>query len=335
MMVDSCWRDLNRLPKNGDVGTRVLSSNGSRQIDEALVTAHFARWTPLNGILLTSPAWRRYYPPVRHLKLRQRIRRSTARIHTWAGTAWLLLGLISGLSSLTNGEVLSPLSGALLLLGAVLLYERQVLVSQKHALFERALFFAFLRDREDVRLVLWIVLFIAVLAFGGQEVLVARLGEAGFLAAFGLDSTVSWRDGYRLFTGPMIHADFGHFLANLAMALIIMPLAFVLSSAGLTALVFLVANAVGGWLQLQLGSGAYQYYLGASAGVLSLYAFAFAVSLYRPRSLPPGLGVVLFGVALVSILAAEGLINSAATIAHVAGVAVGLLAGCLWARGPL
>ncbi len=179
------------------------------------------------------------------------------------------------------------------------------------------------------------VLFIAVLTFGGQELLIASLGEARFLTAFALDSTVAWGDGYRLFTGPMIHADFGHFVTNLAMALIIFPLAFVLSSAGLTALVFLVANAVGGWLQLQLGSGAYQYYVGASAGVLSLYTFVFAVSLHRPRSMPPGFGVVLLGIAVVSILAAEGLIKSAATIGHVAGAAIGILVGSLWARRSL
>lgn len=328
-MFPARWRAISRLPRNPDRVLALRRSGTTAALDLAALSTTFVRWTPFNAELLGSPAWRHFMPPVRQLGVRRDATRRANRLYLIGAIGWLGISLFDLLASVSSGRV-SFLAIALLLLSALFFQERKLLSSHRYPLFERALYFDYLRNNARVRVGTAVLLLIGLGVFGLQRMLEAHIGGLEQLALVaGMDAESMLREPYRLVVGPLIHANATHVLGNLALLACVAPVVVNLRSTAYLVLVFVAASAIGGMLQLKFGIAGYRYYFGVSAGIFALILLAYGQALRTPRCLPVGFDLTLLSVAAVSLLAAEALTPTSATIAHLTGALIGLGAGWL------
>ncbi|MBP9148221.1 MAG: rhomboid family intramembrane serine protease, partial [Rhodoferax sp.] len=133
------------------------------------------------------------------------------------------------------------------------------------------------------------------------------------------------KSGHSLLTVPFLHANTPHFLGNLTLLAFIMPIVAALVGARGAIAVMLMGCFAGAYAQMWLGSDG-DAHVGASAGILGLYAYITSLSLLRKISLPKGFVWAIASVAMATVLGAGVFSNNVANAAHL----MGLLIGVFW-----
>ncbi len=156
--------------------------------------------------------------------------------------------------------------------------------------------------------------------------LVRMAGGDAAVQAAGLVKPAVWKgEGWRLLTGPLLHANVVHIWMNAAALWGVGPLVEVHARRGALPLVFLASMLGGSLLSLFLLPDATS--VGASGGIMGVIGFLGVLALRRRDHLPPGFFQgILLSIAATAVLGlvAIQLIDNAA---HLGGLLTGALLG--------
>lgn len=248
----------------------------------------------------------------------------------WRAFAFACAGaVLLYLAFATRRLELLGMGGGAVGLALVLGIDASFLGRSQSALEDRLRFLHWCEADDGVRRLRLLVLAFLATIGGGQLVAQEFLGGMPALwEAFGLVyDRVSIGEGWRFLTGPLLHYDVAHFVVN--GVLLLMLSGFVRAAAPrLAAPAFLLACAFAALAQFFLGGRAFDNFGGISGGV---YAW-FGLAAGRGDRLPPGVPLLLLGLAVVCIASTEVISAHAATTAHGAGLLVGIGMGWV-ARG--
>lgn len=204
---------------------------------------------------------------------------------------------------------------------------------------ERAMFFYALRTRRHARasLFFW---FVFGSAFGLLQIAAQhRFGsiEGAFLQYGAMYPAIRAGEVWRLMTGPFLHYSLDHYFVNFALLVFSGWLATSLRGPASIA-AFIVGCVGSATAQFLFGGQAYDNFGGISGGVFALLAFIITAGVLHRALLPRGMGMMLSGLLLLNTLSVELLNENAATTAHVAGIAIGMVFATatpgLWSNRP-
>ena len=328
-MISNHWRNLRALPPAQSDEYQLVKRNSTMPLSKDEIVDRFAHWNPLVPDLLASPGGRRAFPPVRNLRIRRHANMRMSRTFAVAAMAWLVLGLLAIGIPIARGKAVDGLAFAMLAFAAFFFSEHHALRRRKPLLFERALYFRHVLAAPGALRLMAAVLLALTAVFGLQQWAESQASRDAVLSSWAMIRGDLLARPYTLVTGPLLHGGFTHFANNLLLLAAILPVVVALYPAWRLLLVFLIANAAGGALQLSFGLAGYPAYVGVSAGVFALYMMAVGASKAERRCLPIGLGNALLAAVVISVCLADALSPSAATIAHVVGACIGLLASAL------
>lgn len=278
---------------------------------------------------MVSPNSHRFLPPTRVRRFRRPAIARNFLLTMIAGSMWGLLALIAlYLAAANSRSTTAFLACTLGIMATALLLDARTIKKSPETLFERSLFFHWLRTARGPRvgLVVWIVLCLGIgsaqlglnFVLGGWEQAATKYG--------GVTQGIAAGEWWRLATGPYFHASAVHFISNTAMAIFVGPIAFALFG-NRSLIVFILGNLSGAVAEATAGSPVFDIYMGISAGVFALFTMLFMAGVKHKRLLPKGVPVLFLAIATASTIGSEALSEHAASLAHVVGIAIGLIAG--------
>lgn len=327
------WRQPS-FPAHDGEGWAIWRGGKITPADQADATKIAARWLPPSAVLVGQPGAARFEPPIKIPALQAPALEAIAR-HT-TNIVLGVLGLAITLSVLAIAVIDITLAtwAALLTAFAVLIFaDYRVHLHSSTGVLDRALFFHALRTRPAARvsLAVWTALGCAmgILQFAAQ----VRFGnmDAAFHRYGAMYPAIRAGETWRIVTGPLLHYSLDHFLVNFALLVFGGWLATSLRGA-ISFPVFVAGCAASAAAQFRFGGNAYESFGGISGGVFALLAFTVAAGVVNRELLPRGMGTMLSGLLLLSVLSAELLSANSATTAHVAGIAVGVTFGAVDGR---
>lgn len=339
MFFKERWRDVERLPISLAEDWSVLEKGVASDIAFENLKERIRKWLPASALLVAYNKGR-FMPPVLFEVLEKEATDSVLKAtRMWVFaffaffSAFYLFHIISPLP--TKGLLMTSLGG--IFLAVVMLVELKIFLNKKNVLIERSLFFYWMRvDVPSKRA--HIILCGCVFLIGLLQVIVqSRLGGVmDLIYNYGV-SYAGIRRGelWRFVIGPYFHYSLSHFITNVALLILISRI--VLFSAGFWFCLFSFVGCVlvSSMMQVYFGGQAYDNFAGISGGVYALYGVLFGIHIMDGKALPKGLAFNLFLVALMGIVYSEITSKAAATVAHLSGLALGILVvvcGCLVRR---
>lgn len=283
-------------------------------------------WLPPNPLLVGEPGASRFLPPVCIGCFRERVLGTVASHSRNMVVMFALLAMFFMTGGLLSGEREGyALAVLLALLSAIFGVDHIANLRTEARVCERALFFFYIKTSTPVRIgfAFWVLIGVGM---GVTQLVLQRFtgGVTELFHAYGVMYPAA-RSGeaWRLMSGPFLHYNAVHYFSNLALLVSFGTLAWSLERSGSIA-VFMVGNVAGAYAQMTWGEQVFNNYGGVSAGVFAMLGFVLALNVLRQGALPRGFGLLVAGITLVCWLAPALLSPSAASVAHSAGLAVGL-----------
>ena len=328
------WKELCALPGN-EARTWAIWQNHRRQAaDLPTVAAKVACWLPPNPMLIGTPQDARFVPPVLVTQFEKTtlraVRKNLFSMSALFGAWGIVLLLMAGIGAQTGPFLLGLM---LLLIPLMLVTDYRVALRHRDGVAERALFFYWLRFRTPARTALrcWLAFALGVGAV--QWLLQLRLGGVAdaFFAYGVMYADVEQGELWRLLSGPYLHYSLFHYGNNLALLVLVGTLTYSLFGASTIAL-FGLANVVSAWAQLTLGGRLFDSFGGMSGGIYALAGALVVAGLLNRRLLPTGFGLLCANLTVLGLLSAELVSTATASVAHLAGLLLGGIAGIAYAR---
>lgn len=326
------WRQV-ELPLHDGGGWAIWRNNRTVACSGMFEVTSFIDRSPApNLLLIGKPGATQFVLPVHVAQLRARILRTFKRnsrnyIAGFSGLSIPFFILGAWFNSLESINLAN-----LSLLVAVLLFtDYYRCLRSEDGISERTLFGFWLCTDKSVRngFVFWVLLGITA---GGSQLLLQKLlgGMKALFSAYGvMYPSVRAGEIWRLALGPFFHYTLTHFFLNFALLVIIGTFAWAVRGR-MSVAVFVLGNIGGAFAQLTWGEQLFDNYGGVSAGVYALFGFVIASGVLDRKLLPKGIGLYLTGLAVVGMLASQVLSEEAASVAHLAGAAIGIVAACAY-----
>lgn len=292
-------------------------------------------WLPPKKVLVGKPGASEFVTPIEVDELQPTVRNALYR-HTRNITLiflpMALVYLALGVFFSSRTEVL--LGMLLLVLSAVFVIDYFISLRTQDGIYQRTLFFYWLRCDSKAKVGLRFFVAFGLVIGLMQVFLTYSIGGLDLLFdAYGALYQNIEEEKWRLITGPFLHLSITHFFVNFVLLTIAGWFAWALIGPFKTMLTFLMGNTIGAFAQYEFGGRLYELYGGVSGGVYALFGLILVVGMVDKSLLPKGLVFLLFGILMVGELSNEVTSDSAATIAHGAGLAVGAIAGLLTLLG--
>jgi membrane associated rhomboid family serine protease len=282
----------------------------------------------MSRILVGIPGSSRFELPPRvpqlSVELGERLRR-TARTGIFV---WVLMCVFAlTLFYLSWDKWFLAFGGVTSLMATVFALDRFAGIDDSRGVTERSTFFFWLQSAHAPRLAFLVFSIVGISAgltqfflqnyVGGLEPLVMQYGF--------YFTSVRSGELWRVFSVPFFHSGLVHFLNNYFLLILVAPIAWGMAGAIRTITVFLGACYVTPFLQMLWAADSFDSYLGASSGIFGMIGLVVGLDLLKKSVLPKGFIFSFFGFAILSVVIAELLSPSAATISHLAGFVIGLL----------
>jgi len=298
---------------------------GFEVVSDATIDSIIGSWTPQKPLLIAQPESANYAVPVLDSRFGERARRSAQRnlkvlvaIMSLAAIAIVLAGAYA-----TDRQILL-LGGCVLLLGMAMAGDLRGAARDPDWLVERATYFVWMYTSSEIRLSLyvWIFIFCAI----GLSQLVATALLGGFDEPFHMygvmyEDTLSG-EWWRLISGPYLHYSLAHYITN-SVLLTVTGLVCWGMYGRISILLFVLGCSLSLLSQMLYGPQELGNCGGISGGVFALFGATVAGSYLNRLALPRGFGQLLLVMAFIGVLASELTSANAATIAHVSGIILG------------
>ncbi len=326
------WQELNMPTHDGSSWSILRDSHLETPVTFSQVREAVKSWLPPNNLLIGQPGGKKFVTPIEIAEL-QNTAKGALYKHTRNVSLMFfppaLIFLFSGLVSASKNELL--FGALLMLIGAIFLIDYFVLSRSSEAIYQRSLFFFWLKSTPSAKWGLWFWLAVGMSIGGLQiasQVILGGLGE--IFSAFGLIySRVEEGEVWRFMTGPYLHFSSIHFSLNLLLLIIGGWLSWALIGPQNSVLVFMIGNLIAGYAQYAFGGRLFEIYGGISGGVYALFGLLLVSWAFKNAILPRGLVVVMAGILCIGEMGNVLLIDSSATVAHMAGFCVGVVAAII------
>lgn len=302
-----------------------------RLLDKAELDAAVAKWQPTTPLLAAEPGATEFRPVIELESYEDAASKSAKRI-AWRSVVFSALLLVTYLVLWLARDDRGPFPKFVVVLSVVCTYlvgEYFLVASNRECLRDRARFFAWAHCNSKGDFFAWLA--VAVALWLVQLFLQHGIGDRdGLLLRFGMPySSVIAGDWWRVFTGPLFHANLAHWAVN---AVLLVLLAAIMSSLSRTAttLSFFAGNTVGAVLSLALhilnGDDTVGY-VGMSAGVLAVIGWGVGVSVRQGSVMPSRAWFTFLGFAAINVVGSWILYPNASNVAHAGGFLTGLILG--------
>lgn len=331
MQSEAAWENLTNLPVHDGKGWAIIKKHSISSTDMEGVSASIQRWLPPNPLLIGAPGARQFLPPISIQQFKNEVLLNIAKNSKRLTSAFVATGLIVAIGGLFNGtRSILPVSLVFVLFGMLFYLDYRIGLRTETGVFERAMFFRWLRTSSQGRAGFYIWLSISALIGANQLVLQSKLGGIDELfAKYGaMYPAIRAGELWRLLTGPYFHYSVAHYLLNALLLLFIGTLTWAMKGPA-SILVFVVGNGTGACMQMLFGGDAFNNFGGISPGIYTLFGFFLAASALGHIKLPKGFTFLCGGLALLGVVGSSLISNNAATVAHVSGLFLGALLALL------
>ena len=325
------WRDERMLPRHHASGWSLCLKGRVTEATWDEVRTRIRRWMPVEPLLIASPDSDVLLPPPYHPELYPECRRAVLR----QTMAIAVMATIFGLLCVATVGWLSPGAisgtGITLLMLAMLFGHERLVLAKSDALKERALFFYWLKVQSSAGVGFYVWLFVVIVMGLMQLGAIHYLGSAtNTIYAVGMyypaiDDGAWWR----VVTGPYFHSSLLHYGTNAAFLVLFGALAWAYFSPWFVIALFVSATSLSMWMQYQFGPHDLPAAFGVSGGVAALMGSIVTLALIQKNLFPKGVGIGVVGVTVLCLITPELYDNDVATVAHISGVVMGLMAGFL------
>lgn len=326
MITDrSTWRTYGLPVKQPAASWSVLKKQEHLCAGIDDVRHKLAHWNPLSRMLVGQPGASQFAVPCDVPLLSAELVARTRRTLAIGAFGWTFLAAMAILMYLrSNDNYFLGFAGMAAVMASLSCSERWFGLSDWKGLSQRSVFFYWLRTAPSPRTSFFAALVIGLLAGVCQVLVQTKLeGFEALIEEYGFYyQSVRQGEHWRVLTVPFLHASVPHFLSNLTLLAFIAPVAGALAGARGVVAVTLVGCFAGAYSQMWLGPGG-DAQVGASAGILALYAHVTGLSLLRVIDLPKGFVWVIATVAVASVLGAGLFSTTVANAAHLTGLFVG------------
>lgn len=326
METEKSWKTLDSLPAHDGSGWAIWEKKQVSYVDLSEITTLIDKWLPPNPILIGEPGTYRFFPPICIAILQKTIFRTIRRNMTNHIIAFASLAAIFSVLALFDRST-NNLSFAItmLLISLMLAFDYFGSLRSEKGIFERAMFFYWLRTASSVRT--GVVLCVCFVIAMGCTQLLLQMKMGGIDALFHTSGMMyeQVRDGeiWRILTGPYFHYSIFHFLVNSVLLLFIGTITWSVLGK-VSVITFIIGNIAGSYLQMTFGGDLFNNFGGISGGVYALFGFLIVFSIIDKNVLPKGFPLLLFNVAIIGIFGSEITSINAATTAHIGGLIVGM-----------
>ena len=289
------------------------------------VRHRLVHWNPLSQMLVGQPGASQFAVPCDVPLLSAELVARTRRSLATGAFGWTILTAMAILMHLRSDDnYFLGFAGMTAVMASLSCSERWFGLSDRKGLSQRSVFFYWLQTAPAPRTSFFAALVIGLLAGLCQVPIQTKLG--GFeklVEGYGFYyQAVRQGEHWGVLTVPFLHSSVPHFLSNLTLLAFIAPVTGALAGARGAIAVTLVGCFAGAYSQMWLGPGG-DAQVGASAGILGLYAYVTSLSLLRVIDLPKGFVWVIATVAVASVLGAGLFSTAVANAAHLTGLLVG------------
>jgi len=321
------WQSTADFPENeGDSWT---FRNGKKIYHgQELVEKKIRNWNPMSKILVGVPGSKKILPPICQNATADAVQFYVKRNTCITLSIFVLLAMVEFFmnqihpNNMKSKQIYSTTFILFLLTGGDYFFY----LRKKDWLAERALFFYWLQTSKSY--LKGIMLTSALMTgWGLIQLGLQRFSPDVDLAfnkyglVYQLFDAGQW---WRILSGPYIHNGLLHFISNAGMFVFIGALAYVISP-WKSGLVFFFGNIFSAASVLLFARGNQEALCGISGGILAVFMYVCTYMMWHKSDFPKGLGNLLLGICLSSLILACFAMPDASNTAHLAGIVFGLI----------
>lgn len=328
-MKEVAWKKVGSVSSESIDRYSILKKGKVISIDKGSLEKRLKKWVPQNAFLVGIPGARNYQlltqvPPSNEYCLRSTF---IFNRNMLAATSVPLLLLI--FVSIILGSIKAlPLLSIFLPLPLVYLFDVYHFTKMKN-IESNARFFYWLHSSGEVKRSFWFLsLVMAGIGLLQLFCVITAGNVAYFEAVGGMYESIDEGQYWRLLTGAYLHYSFMHYAINFFLLVSVGTLSAALIGSFSTLFVFLLGNVAGVFFQYVWGEQVLGSVGGVSFGVYAVSALLIVKSL-NDKLLPVAFIFKIVTLILFGIISSEILFTNAATVGHIAGVMVGVVAAAL------
>lgn len=283
-------------------------------------------WQPQHKKLISFQGLSRQLPPIYNTKIGSVIIRNLTRKYKLIGIAYLPVALFFLFSYFYWDFNIDALIWTLLFSTLSMLHfiELKFFLSTVKGLKERAFFFNWLYTSSHVKKSFIICLTFASLIGLSQTYFYFSIGNQELFNEVGvMYHKLSSGEYWRLFTGPLLHYSFSHYIINSLTLVIIGTLCYSLIGNS-SILVFFIGNALGAYLQYFIGPHELDNCGGISFGNYALLGWLISYNILINHIFPKGFNITLILLTIINLLSSEVISDTTASIGHITGLVFGV-----------
>lgn len=324
------WDDSENFPRSSG-RWETLDKHGTVTHGEVAARKLSRGWFPLNKTLYSSPSSERLILAICLPEIGRNVHKLFARkfsIYIWIPIFFLAIVTSFSLYRDNFGAFTKIYLFLFIFLGYSS-FEYEYFVKPYARLRDHALFYYWVRSEKNI--LLRVLLALTVVSGVAQFVSNAFINDVEILVTrFGLYyQKANNGEWWRYLVGPFIHMNGGHWLANMALLTIGSTLAGSVSRFSLIVYFFLILVLSSFAAQFSLTGANADAFVGISGGVFGLFGWAIGNSYRYSDRLPNGYCLHLLVFSCVNIALPYALNANASSIAHLTGLAIGILFGAI------
>lgn len=326
------WRNIRFECPDESTEWRARRGQGRIVTGKAIIESLVAKWQPLDPLVISAPGSHHFYPVLAIEQYRDRAFNTAKRLHAFSIILTLAMTALFGILYLLkqSQQDVAIITMSLVLFSYFAL-DYKLVIQRIDRLSERADFVVWVYANGRTDVVMWA----AIMSLLAATQLTLNQLSGGFEGTFyrfgAVYEIVNAGEWWRLVTGSVFHSGIAHWLANIAMVLIIGPVIGVISrSQGIV--VFLIGNTIGSiaaFVTFSIGLSTNDAYAGVSGGIYAMMGYIVGHVLLNSSAFPQKFVLSVSSFVVLCLTLTWLMLSDSSLSAHVFGMMAGFLYACV------